>query len=102
MSVPPNAEDLLGDGEGLSSEESPEEPSDSRTRRRRKIGERENIGVRIDDAAWTRTIGEQLTPEQRDEDGYQRLTAYYCCEEFETGLLTTFLKREHAVLPRLV
>lgn len=62
-----------------------------------------------DTAAWydefepeqeERTMGEQMTSEQRDEAGYLRLTAYYACEEFKWGLLSSFLKREHAVTPR--
>lgn len=49
-----------------------------------------------------RSLGERLSSEQRDEAGYQRLTAYHVCDEFNTGLLSTFLKREHAVTLRLV
>jgi len=49
-----------------------------------------------------RSFGERLSSEQRDEAGYQRLTAYRVCDEFNTGLLSTFLKREHAVTLRLV
>ena len=48
-----------------------------------------------------RNLGERLSSEQRDEAGYQRLTAYHVCDEFNTGLLSTFLKREHAVTLRL-
>jgi hypothetical protein len=48
-----------------------------------------------------RSLGERLSSEQRDEAGYQRLTAYHVCDEFNTGLLSTFLKREHAVSLRL-
>jgi hypothetical protein len=48
-----------------------------------------------------RSLGERLSSEQRDEAGYQRLTAYRVCDEFNTGLLSTFLKREHAVTLRL-
>ena len=48
-----------------------------------------------------RSLGEQLSSEQRDEAGYQRLSAYHVCEEFNTGLLSMFLKREHAVSLRL-
>ena len=48
-----------------------------------------------------RSLGERLSSEQRDEAGYQRLTAYHVCDEFNTGLLSTFLKREHAATLRL-
>ncbi|KAG8797849.1 hypothetical protein FRC17_007633, partial [Serendipita sp. 399] len=71
-------------------------------RRRNRRHENQGDGSRIEESSiWRRTIGEQLTPEQRQEMGYQRLTAYYCCEQFHMGLLSSFLKREHAVSPRL-
>ncbi|CCA75160.1 related to RMD8-Cytosolic protein required for sporulation [Serendipita indica DSM 11827] len=60
----------------------------------------QGMGV-VEDDIWKRTLGETLTPEQRDQMGYQRLTAYYCADELRMSLLSTFLKREHAVSPRL-
>jgi uncharacterized Rmd1/YagE family protein len=95
LSIPPNAEGMIDGGEELSSEGPYDEFTEGRARRSRKSKQRGN-----EDGAWERTIGEQLTPEQREENGYQRLTAYYCCEEFKMSLLSGFLKREHAVSPR--
>jgi hypothetical protein len=77
-----------------------EEILNERGRRWRQSPIDQSDQLQTDIGASQRTIGEQLTPEQRDEMGYQRLTAYYCCEEFKLGLLSTFLKREHAVSPR--
>lgn len=79
----------------------PEEEDSRATRKKSRMrGGREEVD--IEDGIWKRTIGEQMPPDQRDEAGYQRLTAYYCCEEFNMGLLSGFLKREHAVSPRSV
>jgi hypothetical protein len=100
LSVPSPTEGPTEDGEEFSSEEAHDGFAEERARRSRKARQRENEGGRTDDAVWKRTIGEQLTPEQRDDNGYQRLTAYYCCEEFKMSLLSGFLKREHAVSPR--
>ena len=76
---------------------------DSERRRARQWAARgaHSNGV-VDDDVWKRTMGETITPEQRDQMGYQRLTAYYCADELRMSLLSTFLKREHAVSPRLV
>lgn len=90
------------EGEDLSSEGHYEEHDEPRPRPSRKSKGRDGSASALSDAFWKRTVGEQLTPEQRDEMGYQRLTAYYCCEEFKMSLLSGFLKREHAVSPRLV
>lgn len=93
-------DDLTDDPEVVSPErllDTKEGDSRGTRKRSRMRGE-----VDFEDPLWKRTIGEQLSPEQRDEMGYQRLTAYYCCEEFNMGLLSGFLKREHAVSPRSV
>ena len=102
LRVDVNVGELLEDSEDLSSEGQYDEQGDARVRRGRKTRERANGASGANDAFWKRTVGEQLTPEQRDENGYQRLTAYYCCEEFKMSLLSGFLKREHAVSPRYV
>lgn len=71
-------------------------------KRSRMGGEREGKEWNWEDSIWKRTLGEQLSVEQRDEMGYQRLTAYYCCEMLDFAVLSAFLKREHAVSPRYV
>jgi hypothetical protein len=89
--------EVVSPGHLLDTEEEDSRGTRKKSRTRGGRGE-----VDFEDTMWKRTIGEQLSPEQRDEMGYQRLTAYYCCEEFNMGLLSGFLKREHAVSPRSV
>lgn len=45
--------------------------------------------------------GERMTKDQREEAGFRRLTAYCTAESFKMKLLAAFLKREHAVAPRI-
>lgn len=49
----------------------------------------------------SRTIGERLTKDERERAGYARLTAYSVAGGITKKLLAAFLKREHAVLPRV-
>lgn len=49
----------------------------------------------------SRTLGERLTKDERERAGYARLTAYSVAEGVMKKLLAAFLKREHAVLPRV-
>lgn len=44
---------------------------------------------------------ERMSKEQRKRAGFKRLTAYCIAESFKMKLLTSFLKREHNVLPRV-
>ncbi|KAH7886839.1 hypothetical protein F5I97DRAFT_1060802 [Phlebopus sp. FC_14] len=44
---------------------------------------------------------ERMTKEQREREGYKRLTAYCVAEALKTKLLASFLKREHNVSPRV-
>lgn len=101
LSVEIPVSDASEEVEDLSSEGPFEEHGEPQTRRGKQRRDRTGERSGIDNAFRTRTVGEQLTPEQRDDMGYQRLTAYYCCEEFKMSLLSGFLKREHAVSPRL-
>ncbi|KAG8760594.1 hypothetical protein FRC14_002596 [Serendipita sp. 396] len=84
-----------------SDEQGDSDETTSRPRYRRGRENREGGSKIQESSVWKRTVGEQLTAEQRNEMGYQRLTAYYCCEQIHMGLLSSFLKREHAVSPRL-
>ncbi|KAH7098362.1 DUF155-domain-containing protein [Auriculariales sp. MPI-PUGE-AT-0066] len=45
--------------------------------------------------------GERMTKDQREQAGYRRLTAYCVAESFKLKLMAAFLKREHAVTPRM-
>ncbi|KAJ7224457.1 hypothetical protein GGX14DRAFT_425731 [Mycena pura] len=45
--------------------------------------------------------GERMTKEQRKQAGFKRITAYCVCESFKMKLLSSFLKREHNVAPRV-
>ncbi|KAJ7493444.1 DUF155-domain-containing protein [Mycena galericulata] len=44
---------------------------------------------------------ERMTKEQRKRAGYRRITVYCVCESFKMKLLSSFLKREHNVAPRV-
>jgi uncharacterized Rmd1/YagE family protein len=44
---------------------------------------------------------ERMTKDQRKLAGYKRITAYCIAESFKMTLLSTFLKREHNVSPRI-
>ncbi|KAG7448726.1 DUF155-domain-containing protein [Guyanagaster necrorhizus] len=44
---------------------------------------------------------ERMSKEQRHRAGYKRLTAYCVAEVFNMKLLTSYLKREHNVSPRI-
>lgn len=44
---------------------------------------------------------ERMTKDQRKLAGYKRITAYCIAESFKMKLLSTFLKREHNVSPRI-
>jgi uncharacterized Rmd1/YagE family protein len=55
----------------------------------------------IDTAPEYRSDVERLTKEQRERIGCKRLTAYCIAESFRMKLLAAFLKREHAVTPRI-
>lgn len=48
-----------------------------------------------------RSEGERMTKSERQRAGYRRLTAYCVAEASRTKLLLAFLKREHAVVPRV-
>lgn len=45
--------------------------------------------------------GERMTKDQRKQAGFNRLTAYCVAESFKMNLLSSFLKREHNVSPRI-
>lgn len=45
--------------------------------------------------------GERMSKEQRKKAGYKRITAFCVAEAFKMNLLSTFLKREHNVHPRV-
>lgn len=93
--------DSTQEAERDNDEEDSVETSPSNTRKARRMrSKRDETFTKEVDAIWKRTLGEQLSPDQRDQMGYQRLTAYYCCEEFKMGLLSGFLKKEHNVSPR--
>ncbi|GJJ15049.1 hypothetical protein Clacol_009324 [Clathrus columnatus] len=49
----------------------------------------------------SRTLAERLTKDERERAGYARLTAYSVAESIKMKHLAAFLKREHAVLPRV-
>ncbi|KAJ7089680.1 hypothetical protein B0H15DRAFT_266547 [Mycena belliarum] len=44
---------------------------------------------------------ERMTKEQRKRAGFRRITVYCVCEAFKMKLLSSFLKREHNVSPRV-
>ncbi|KAJ6624942.1 hypothetical protein B0H10DRAFT_2004939 [Mycena sp. CBHHK59/15] len=44
---------------------------------------------------------ERMSKEQRKRAGYRRITAYCVCNSFKMKLLSSFLKREHNVSPRV-
>lgn len=48
-----------------------------------------------------RSEGERMSKEERQKTGYSRMTAYSLAEGIRTKQLSAFLKREHAVLPRV-
>ena len=48
-----------------------------------------------------KSAGERMSKEQREEEGYSRITAYCVAEGFKMKLLGSFLKREHNVQPRV-
>jgi len=43
---------------------------------------------------------ERMSKDQRKQAGFKRITAYCVAESFKMKLLSSFLKREHNVLPR--
>jgi uncharacterized Rmd1/YagE family protein len=45
--------------------------------------------------------GERMSKAERQKAGYKRMTAYCVCEGFKMKLLSSFLKREHNVQPRV-
>ncbi|KAJ7132116.1 hypothetical protein C8R44DRAFT_773098 [Mycena epipterygia] len=44
---------------------------------------------------------ERMTKEQRKRAGFRRITVYCVCNSFKMKLLSSFLKREHNVFPRV-
>jgi len=44
---------------------------------------------------------ERMTKDQRKDAGFKRITAYCVAESFKMKLLSSFLKREHNVSPRI-
>lgn len=44
---------------------------------------------------------ERMTKEQRKRAGFRRITVYCICESLKMKLLSSFLKREHNVSPRV-
>ncbi|CAK5267795.1 unnamed protein product [Mycena citricolor] len=48
-----------------------------------------------------KSSAERMTKEQRKRAGHKRITVYCICESFKTKLLSSFLKREHNVAPRV-
>jgi uncharacterized Rmd1/YagE family protein len=44
---------------------------------------------------------ERMTKEQRKRAGFRRITVYCVCESLKMKLLSSFLKREHNVAPRV-
>lgn len=48
-----------------------------------------------------RSEGERMSKEEREKNGYRRLTAYSVAEGYRSKALAAFLKREHGVSPRV-
>ncbi|KAH9936015.1 DUF155-domain-containing protein [Amylocystis lapponica] len=48
-----------------------------------------------------KSAGERMSKEQREKEGFRRITAYCVAEGFKMKLLAGFLKREHNVQPRV-
>ncbi|KAF7309639.1 DUF155 domain-containing protein [Mycena indigotica] len=48
-----------------------------------------------------KSAAERMTKQQRKRAGFKRITAYCVCESFNSKLLSSFLKREHNVSPRV-
>ncbi|KAI0763082.1 DUF155-domain-containing protein [Trametes elegans] len=48
-----------------------------------------------------KSAGERMSKDQREKAGFRRITAYCLAEAFKMKLLTSFLKREHNVKPRV-
>ncbi|KAI0918632.1 hypothetical protein AcV5_002569 [Taiwanofungus camphoratus] len=48
-----------------------------------------------------KSAAERMSKEQRENAGFSRMTAYCVAESFKMKLLTSFLKREHNVSPRI-
>jgi len=48
-----------------------------------------------------KTDAERMSKDQRRRAGFKRLTAYCVAESFKMKLLSSFLKREHNVAPRV-
>ncbi|EJD40214.1 DUF155-domain-containing protein [Auricularia subglabra TFB-10046 SS5] len=54
-----------------------------------------------DEESFAHSRAERMTKEQREQEGFRRLTAYCVADGFKMKLLAAFLKREHAVSPRI-
>lgn len=69
------------------------------------VAEEENdltLGHEIDGGIREyKSAPERMTKDQRKLAGYKRITAYCIAESFKMKLLSTFLKREHNVSPRI-
>ncbi|KAF8342822.1 uncharacterized protein EI90DRAFT_3115358 [Cantharellus anzutake] len=55
----------------------------------------------LTDVPHHRSEAERMSTEEREQQGYPRLTAYCIAEGFRSKALAAFLKREHGVSPRV-
>ncbi|KIK52836.1 hypothetical protein GYMLUDRAFT_179651 [Collybiopsis luxurians FD-317 M1] len=62
------------------------------------LGYETDAGVRVRDH---KSQAERMSKEQRERAGMKRITAYCIAESFKMKLLSSFLKREHNVTPRV-
>jgi uncharacterized Rmd1/YagE family protein len=62
------------------------------------LGYETDGGIQVQDR---KSAAERMTKEQREREGYKRITAYCVSESFKMKLLAPFLKREHNVNPRV-
>jgi hypothetical protein len=77
-------------------------PSDPQTKLLRVDNEDPHHGYETDNGVREyKSSAERMNKEQRKQAGYKRITAYCLAEGFNMKLLTSFLKREHNVIPRV-
>ncbi|KAF9010002.1 hypothetical protein BDQ17DRAFT_1347330 [Cyathus striatus] len=77
-------------------------PSDPQTRPLVSyIDEDLTLGETVEGVREYKSQAERMTKEQRKQAGFKRITAYCVAESFNMKLLTSFLKREHNVHPRV-
>ncbi|KAL4071419.1 hypothetical protein V8B97DRAFT_2023960 [Scleroderma yunnanense] len=79
-------------------------PSAPQTKPFREVLEDDVLGYETDAGVRVREYkspAERMNKEQRERAGYKRITAYCVCEAMKMKLLTSFLKREHNVQPRV-